>query len=226
MKIKITLVVALSMLSITSFAKIKAPSRGSSGFDFGKVGIAPALVLNRYFGELGANTYGLNLRFTYDESDENTFAFGYVYNLPNSLTTSVTGNALSSQTSPSYIVVPFTFSYTFHELYLQYFRYFVGDNEDDFSVYGFLGVSAVVAATTSTFGPHDGYQVGASSVDGTEYYTGYTVNAGIGTQFKVGPGYIFGEGRLAYPAGNSRDNLNPIPASVGLTAGYKFRFGR
>lgn len=226
MRKKLTLIVIAIVLSNISYAGLKPPRGG--GFDAERLGVGAGFAFNRYFGGLGANAYAATLRISYDVSEENSVFGGFSYGFPLTQTFTSSATALSSTTSPYSVDVPVNFSVNFYELFLMYSRYFVGENEDDFSIYGSFGASLAIAATGTTYGAYDATKYSMrTSESADETYFGFTLNGALGAQFKVGPGFVYGDARIAFPANtvNGAAIENPIPASVGTNVGYKFMFG-
>lgn len=100
----------------------------------------------------------------------------------------------------------------------------IGSTENNFSFYLPFGVSYVMASNVSIF----------EGVTKKTKESGLTVNAGIGTQFKIGLPVLFAEAGVALPAGttyNTRDGAisegkpNPIPLHSILSLGIKFPLG-
>lgn len=101
------------------------------------------------FGGTGIKSLGFGLKGEYGYSDNTVITGGVNYFLGSKFSETTYGNAASNQTSPSQIEVDLEYKITFIHLYVGAKRYFVGEYEDDFGLYG-IGEAGYMVAPIGT----------------------------------------------------------------------------
>lgn len=109
-------------------------------------------------------------------------------------------------------------------------RYFAGTEYDNgFGVYGILGIGLSVFRLNKTIEDEydrDVYRQPAEYENDkfNDYFLGFTMNGGIGTELMIGDNSLFLELKLLIPASQvgNQDVDVQIPGFLHLTAGYRF----
>jgi hypothetical protein len=170
----------------------------------------------KYGGEVGKAAPGIQIRGSYNFSEKKAVSLAATYGLPVKNTDSYEGTSVEQKTQ-------------FITLSLSAVYHLIGGYEDSFSLYIPVGASYVLANTKLSGSAADPQ----SGVATSEKFSGPTLNAGVGMQFKIGAPFLFAEAGFAIPANtttNSRGEAvgtfeNDIPSHSILTLGLKFPFG-
>lgn len=170
------------------------------------------LGINGNYSSYTKPTPGGQVRIGYDITRKTGVSLGFAYGLPiKEMRPGDNGiqNKEQSQYSSASLAVMY---------------HLIGSTENNFSIYLPFGVSYVLASNVSVL----------EGISTKSKETGLTINAGIGTQFKLGLPVLFAEAGAAIPSGtnyNSREGAvsegapNPIPFHTILSLGIKFPLG-
>jgi hypothetical protein len=164
-----------------------------------------------YKGDLDKSTPGAGLRIGYNFGEKTSAIVGFTYGLPIKESGTFEGDKYSSQINLSTVSV----SAMYH---------LIGSTEDNFSFYVPVGGSYVMSTSKLAI---------TGEPDFSEKASGFTINAGLGAQFKVGRPIVFVEGQFALPSGSSSSNTrtgtvgndNPIPFHTLFNLGLKIPLG-
>src|SRR5574343_289055 len=173
-------------------------------------------------------TLAFNVRAHYLIDEKNAVVISYNTQLPPTLNYTATASARSSSTTPSTTSVDVEQKISFHNISLDYHRYFVGDLEESFGLYGLLGAGLTFATVSETYSTYDKSKYDLSEA-ASETLSGFMIDLGLGTNFSLNDQVaIFGEAKIAIPSGNdynSRGNgsaTNPIPCNYNVSVGVRF----
>lgn len=223
----LTLLFLLGSLGGYATTKPGKPKRGGGGFDIANLSMGGGLSFTHY-GAAGINSLGLNIRGEYNLTEKNSVVIGFTYGFPNKFSTTVSANALDGLNPVQQIDVPATYSFSFHELYVQYDRYFFTTNADDFGFYGLLGGGMILVPNgTVSYGTYDKTQYSLQDAGGSAGTSGFIIRAGLGFSIKLGPVIGYAEGKLDIPANNVNGQSVDvtIPFGMGGAFGVRVPFG-
>ena len=179
------------------------------------------------FGGTGLKSFGFGVKGDYALDDETVLSLGGNYYLPSTYSEFTYATAYSNFTTPSQVEVDVEYKVSFIHVYFGGRRYFVGDYEDDFGIYGLAEVGLLMAPVTTTLGEYDESQYYTTVQDGAkETLVNFTLNIGAGVEKELDFGYIFGDLKLNLPANQANGEYVPveIPTSVSVNAGVRFPF--
>ena len=164
-----------------------------------------------YKGDLNKSTPGAGLRIGYNFGEKTSAIVGFTYGFPIKDSGVKEGTNYNSQVNLSTISV----SAMYH---------LIGTTEDNFSFYIPVGGAYVMSTSKLTI---------TGKPEFSEKASGFTINAGLGAQFKIGRPILFVEGQFALPSGSSSSNTrtgsvgndNPIPFHTLFNIGLKIPLG-
>lgn len=197
-------------------------------FDKENLGIAAGLGYTGHAAGLGGSI-SYSLRVHYIQSEENTFYVSYNSQLPISLESDISAQALSSATIPSSVNAKLKQEVSFHNLALDFNRYFVGDVEESFGMYGILGAGLTLGTLTTSTSGYDKSQYTTGIQEESESVSGFMMNLGLGGNFSLSDKVaLFTEARIGIPLGNSYNSrgnstiTNPVPFNYSVGAGIRY----
>lgn len=199
----------------------------SSTLSVGQISVAGQLNLQR-MASVGGST-GLGLKGFYAVDDKYGFKGGFDFFLPSKNEYETSASALSSTMTPSSIDFTYSEAVSFVNLSVGGYYYLKGEDGDDFSVFAFAEAGLVLAPITYSYdyGSNEGIK-NAYNINEFENETlgNFTIGGGIGAEYKVGPGFVFGQAYLTMPANtvNGVEVGFSIPPAVGVSFGYRFPF--
>jgi hypothetical protein len=173
-----------------------------------------------YKGDFQKSTPGVQVRLGYDFEEKITGILGFTYGFPikepsTSFVMDQYGNSqdVASEIKYNFKTIHFLVDYTF-----------VGDQESAGKFYGIAGAGLVLVSykesitgnyNQNTYSPGD--QIHGST-------SGFTLNFGLGGEYKLTGTSLFGEAGVSIPANNVNNYYvyNPIPAHFFINAGLKF----
>ena len=165
---------------------------------------------------------GIGLRGEYHLQDRLGIRAGFDYFFGKSTDYVASGSAFSSVTSPSYIDVNYTESYSIINVAVGGKYYFVGDYEEDFGFYGLVDVGILLAPVKYEYEAYNASLYDVYEGENTMLFN-FSIGGGVGVEYKVGPGSVFGDVYLTVPA-NQVDGLVvevQVPPAAGLSLGYR-----
>lgn len=171
----------------------------------------------------------------YAKDDIGTFTGGVEFYLPATEEYTTSANALSNQTSPSTASVNVSDKLTLIQLSIGYKRYFVGEFDDDFNVYGTIKAGMALAPYTFTVDEtsYDKTAYGLNvtnydaSIPGSKETLGnFTIGGGFGAEKELSRDlYFTAEVGVVIPAtsANSRTGAGAydLPAAARIALGIK-----
>ena len=173
-----------------------------------------------YKGDFHKSTPGAQVRLGYDFDEKISGFVGFTYGIPikepsSSVVMDQNGNMQD---------VPSEIKYSFKTIHFLVHYTFVGDQESTGKFYGIAGAGLVlVSYKASITGSYDkNSYTPMDQINGST--SGFTLNFGLGGEYKLGGPSLFGEAGIALPANNVNNYYvyNPIPAHFFLNAGLKF----
>lgn len=196
----------------------KKKSRGGD-ISFGTEGHLGFIKLGDY------KSFGLGANFIWNANEKMSLFAGLEYFLPTAF-----GEGSNDLTPINSLITPpatVSVSYKVSVLRINFNGqyYFVKTNDDDFNVFAVVGGSYALASVSESVSGFDAskytYTSGSSSSVGQLY-----INLGIGTEIKVGPGYVVVNGQLNLPANQANGQAIDVnlPGSLLAVAGYKIPF--
>jgi hypothetical protein len=178
-----------------------------------------------YKGDFQRKTSGFGARISYDVQPKFTGVFSYTHGMPIASASQVlleSNNGSSSKNVASEISTNFK---TFN-LFGQYA--FVGGREESTGkLYGIVGAGFVLANYKEEI--KESYDQSAytamDQVEGSE--SGFTLNFGLGGEYKIGTPRLFAEAGIALPANQVNNSYvtNVIPAHFAFNVGVKIPLG-
>jgi hypothetical protein len=178
-----------------------------------------------YKGNFRQSTPGAHIRVGYSANEKITANLGFTYGMPIKLK-----NAVSvADDNGNMISVDSEIKYNFKTISLLGNYRFIGDEETAGSFYGQVGASYVMVSYEEVItGSYDKntYQYPQGLIGKTKE-SGFTLNFGLGGEYKIGTPVIFGEAGVALPANQVNNSYveNVIPAHFTFSLGVKIPFG-
>lgn len=179
------------------------------------------------------STFGVNLAGSYAASEKIVGYGSLGYYFPKKTETSAyaTSNNYSfSSSSASSIEVPLTQSSSFIGINAGVNYYLFTEVNDDFGFYAIGEIGLLLAPTSNEYGTYDTANYTLQEAE-SETATGFMMGIGLGTEFKVGPGFVFANAKVKIPANNVAVNGQTtavaveIPGHFALEAGYRIPLG-
>lgn len=170
------------------------------------------------YGSYSSAGLGIKGEFARDEKTVITGEFNYFFGSSDKF--EATANALSSSTSPSSITVSQENKISFMHFCVGGKRYFAGDYEDDFGIYGILQVGLMFVPVSTTVADYDRNSY-AGPESQSETLTNFTIGGGVGAEKKLSFGYIFADFKLNVPA----NNVNGQQVSISIPLSYTLNAG-
>ena len=192
---------------------------------FSQFSVGAAANYTAYKGDFGKSTPGAQIRAGYQTTEKISAHLGFTYGFPIKQSSSVTimddlGNSID---------VPSDIKYNFKTFSLMATYKFLGDYESAGSFYGQFGAGLVLVGYKEDIkGSYDQntYKYPQNQVEKANE-SGFTLNLGLGGEYRVGVPVIFAEAGLALPA-NQVNNYyveNVIPSHFILNLGIKIPLG-
>lgn len=223
-KLKSTLLGLVSILFLSS---------ASAQFDSRSLSFGANLGYISYGSAIGSNL-GITFKGNYNLDEKSSINLGYTFMLPAKTSIAATANASSSTTNPRSVQVNVDQSVGFHNLYIDLHRYFVGENEDDFGIYGLAGVGLTIANVSYVVGSYDKslYSFGFSDSYTDKSYNGLILNFGLGANYNISDQLaLTAEFKLGLPVTETNSGAgttstteieNPIPFNYQMGVGIRF----
>lgn len=206
---QIITIVFLSLLSSQAYSQISVGGQAS--------------YLN-LFGDIGLKNFGFGIKGEYAIKDKIVISGGVNYYLASKYSEITFANAIDGQTSPSQIEVDVEQKVSFIQLYFGGKRYFVGDYEADFGLYGLAEAGYLVVPITTSLGNFDNTLYSTFEEDGAKQtLTNFTLNFGFGLEKNLEFGYLFADLKLNLPANqvNGQTVAIEIPTSASINVGVR-----
>lgn len=207
---KVTLLLVCSLAASITFAQFS-------------VGIAANYTA--YKGDFQKSTPGAQIRVGYSASEKITTELAFTYGFPINYPSSVTIADNSSNT----INVDSEIRYKFKTISLLGSYRFIGDEESTGSLYGQFGAGLVLVNYDEKItGSYDKNRY-TNPLDLLEKSNenGFTINLGLGGEYRLGVPVLFGEAGIALPANQVNNSFvtNAIPAHFTFNLGVRIPFG-
>jgi len=176
-----------------------------------------------YKQDFQKSTPGVGIRAGYEFSEKNGAYLGFTYGSPikeNSELVLIDGTNGNSESVPSEI------NYKFKTVSLWANRTFVGDAESTGKFYGSFGASFVMVNYKEEAKEKYGSNLSpVYELEGKE--NGFTINLGLGGEYKIGKPAIFAEAGIALPANKVGNEYveNYIPTHFTLNLGVRLSIG-
>jgi len=178
----------------------------------------------KLFGESGINGIGLGINGGYAYKDDIYSYGGFNYYLPKTFEDNTYGYARDIATEPEEIIIESTYKVSMIHIYVGARKYFVGDTESDFGVYGLVEAGYLMVPIKSEVGTYNKslYFINEEEVS-KEILGNFTIDLGIGAEKDFGFGYLFGDLKLNLPANRANGQVVEIviPASVSINVGVR-----
>lgn len=176
-----------------------------------------------YKGDFQKSTTGAQVRASYGFNEKSTGVFSFTYGLPINYPSFVTLMDNSSGTKQ----VASEIKYKFKTFNLVGNYTFVGDDETTGKFYGIAGAGFVLVNFDETI--KENYDKNTYTptdlLKGNE--NGFTINLGLGGEYRIGNPSIFAEAAVAIPANQANGQYieNVIPLHFQLNLGIKLNLG-
>jgi hypothetical protein len=207
---KTMLFITCSFLAATSFSQIS-------------VGIAGNYTA--YKGDFGKSTPGAQIRVGYSPSEKINTDLLFTYGFPIKQESVVTIADNFSNT----ISVPSEIRYKFKTIAVLASYKLIGDDETSGSLYGQFGGGLVLVSYDEKITGSYNATVYTNPLDQIEKTNenGFTINLGLGGEYKFGAPSVFAEAGIALPANQVNNQFveNVIPAHFTFNLGVRFSFG-
>jgi hypothetical protein len=192
---------------------------------FSQFSIGAAANYTAYKADFGKSTPGVQIRAGYAATEKISAHLAFTYGLPIKEASSVRieDNLGNSIQVPSYI------KYNFKTVSVMATYKFIGNDESAGSFYGQFGGALVLVSYKEDINgnyDHNTYQYPQDQIEKASE-KGFTINLGLGGEYKIGLPVIFAEAGLALPA-NQVNNYyveNVIPTHFILNVGIKITLG-
>jgi len=178
-------------------------------------------------GGTGISSIGFGLSGGYAYSDDIYAYGGFNYYLGKSYDYTAYGYAMSSTTEPDQISIASSYKLSMIHIYGGARKYFVGDTEGDFGVYGLVEAGYLMVPIKSEVGTYNSSLYYTTEEDvSSEILGNFTIDLGIGAEKDLGFGYLYGDLKLNLPANKANGQYVAIevPASVSINAGVRVPF--
>lgn len=178
-----------------------------------------------YKGDFQKSTPGAQIRVGYQATEKVTTNLAFTYGLPIKQASAVTVMDDNSNT----ILVDSDIKYNFKTISLLGNYRFIGDEESAGTFYGLVGGSFVMVNYKENItGSYDKnvYKYPQDLVEKTKE-NGFTINLGLGGEYRIGMPSVFGEVGLALPANQVNNSYveNVIPSHFTVNLGIKIPLG-
>lgn len=173
----------------------------------------------------GMANFGLGVKGDYAVSDKNMASFGFTYYLPKTLasynTSAVALDPFTTSTLSQDVSI--TEKISFINIFVEGKRYFVGETDGDFNVYGLFGIGYTRAAVSVDVGSYDENLYSLDYAYENYSISQLTLNFGIGAEKNLEFGYLFFDFKLDLPANKQNGQTVEIklPASLKLNLGIR-----
>lgn len=192
---------------------------------FSQFSVGAAANYTAYKGDFQKSTPGAHVRLSYEFNEKLTANLGFTYGMPIKLASTVIIADDFNNTTEVASEINFKFK-TFS--LLSNYR-FIGDEETTANFYGQFGAGLVLISYKEDItGSYDKntYKFPQDQVEKTNE-NGFTLNLGLGGEYRIGTPVIFAEGGIAFPA-NQVNNYyveNVIPIHFTVNLGIKIPLG-
>ncbi len=177
-----------------------------------------------YKQEFQKNTPGVGIRVLYEVSEKQSAGLSFTYGMPIKYASSTT---IIHSSTGNLENVPSEIKYNFKTINLMGNFTFIGNSETTGKFYGSFGAGLVLVSYKEAItGNYDKTIYEAPEpFKGSE--NGFTINLGIGGEYKLGTPSIFGEAGIAFPANKVGDSYvqNYIPTHLTMNLGIRLPLG-
>ena len=192
---------------------------------FSQFSVGAAANYAAYKGDFQKSTPGAHIRVGYQVNEKITANLGFTYGLPIKQASSVSVMDDNENT----ISVDSDIKFNFKTISLLGNYRFIGDEESTGSFYGQIGASFVLVNYKEVItGSYDKnvYKYPQDLVEKTNE-SGFTLNFGLGGEYRIGTPVLFGEAGLALPANQVNNSYveNVIPSHFTFSLGVKIPLG-
>ena len=166
---------------------------------------------------------GTGIRVDYFNNGKTHFNGNFNYYFPSDYPNSTGADALDMGTIPSSISLSTTEKVTLYQGALGVRRYFIGNHDNPFGLYGLLEGGLLVATfKVDSVEPYDEslYDL-RTTIGQIGTLKNFTLNGGLGLETKLPFGSFFGEAKLVFPSNEFNDN----PISIELPPALIFNIG-
>lgn len=178
-----------------------------------------------FFGDFSELSQpGLNIRGDYAKDDRTVFTGGIGYYFGNTEETEFFLVPLSSTNSG--INVKGETSFNFLHFYIGAKRYFVGDYEGDFNLYGELDLGLLMSPYKDEITDDYNSSLYQDPALTDETFSNFMLGIGLGAELNLDFGYAFAEAKLNLPTNqeNGETVAVEIPGNMMLNLGVRFPF--
>lgn len=192
---------------------------------FSQFSVGAATNYTAYKGNFQKSTPGAHLRLGYEASEKISVNLGFTYGMPiKTASTVLIADDLGNTTS-----VDSKINNKFKTISLLTNYRFIGDDETTASFYGQFGAGLVLYNYKEDItGSYDKtrYKYPQDQFEKTNE-SGFTLNLGVGGEYRIGTPVIFAEGGIAIPANKVNNSYveNVIPLHFILNLGIKIPLG-
>lgn len=174
-----------------------------------------------YKGDLQKATPGAQIRASYAASEKTAVQLSFTYGVPIKYASFLT---LESNSGSDSKTINSEIAYKFKTINLVGHYGFLGDDETTAKLYGIVGAGLVLVSYDEK--PKESYDHNAYTASDllSGKVNGFTLNFGLGGEYKLGAPSIFAEAGLALPANQVNGTYveNVIPGHFIFNAGVKF----
>lgn len=196
-----------------------------AGTAFSQFSVGIGANYSQYKGDFQRSTPGAQLRVAYNASEKITANLAFTYGFAIKQISSVS----IEDESQNSISVPSEIKFNFKTISLLANYKFIGDDESAGSFYGQFGAGLVLVNYKEDItGSYDKntYKYPMDLVEKTNE-SGFTINLGIGGEYRLGTPIVFAEAGIALPANtvNNTYVANVIPIHFTFNLGIKIPIG-
>ena len=199
-----------------------------------QLSLGPGLSFGKILSSGNPLRLGIDLRASYSKRLKRKISGSILYYIPVKLD-GFTGSSVNASAPPTTVEIdiPTTFNTRLYGLHVGYTQYFIGDIEDDYGFYGFVEIGYYIYdVIIDEFGPYDQTLYTTSSEIGENDGTiGLTGNLGLGLEYLLDFGYLFGELYIGIPATESETPSGSVTLAqnfgffLSITSGLRFPLG-
>jgi len=191
--------------------------------DIKRIVVAAYPAYIRLFDDKKISSFGGGARLSYNMRNNKTFfSVGFNYYAPKSFNSQFTANELITG-APQIVDTDNKANLIQYSLGIQ--RYFIGEYQYDFSVYGSLEINTLMGSYTYNLkSPEDNLDYGSFKDGAKERVFGRGVSAGLGCEKKIGFAYLFGEANYNYTLTTETSRYTQeklIPSYINVMAGIR-----
>ncbi len=192
---------------------------------FSQFSVGAAANYTAYKGDFQKSTPGAHIRLGYNVSEKFTAKLGFTYGMPIKQPSTVT--VADDMNNIVDVASKINFKFKTFSLLANY--RFIGDEETAANFYGQFGAGLVLINYKEDItGSYDKntYKYPQDLIEKTNE-NGFTLNFGLGGEYRIGTPIIFAEGGIAFPANQVNNSYveNVIPTHFTFNLGIKIPLG-